>query len=122
MAIAACRTVQKLAETPAMKAVTTDGPNIAAMSDEDMLSDFRQRANSIYHASCTCRMGRSAKDSVTDARLRVHGVAGLRVIDASSFPNVTSGNTGAPVMMLAARGAEMILEDATRPIRMGGAA
>ncbi|CUK27497.1 Alcohol dehydrogenase [acceptor] [Cognatishimia activa] len=122
MAIAACRTVQKLAETPAMKAVTTDGPDIAGMSDEDMLSDFRQRANSIYHASCTCRMGRTEKDSVTDARLRVHGVAGLRVIDASSFPNVTSGNTGAPVMMLAARGAEMILEDASARVRLGGAA
>lgn len=110
-AIAAGRIAQKLAETPAIRAVVKDGPDIAAMSDEAILEDFRQRAGSIYHASCTCRMGRTAQDSVLDARLRVHGVAGLRVIDASSFPNVTSGNTNAPVMMLAARGAEMILQD-----------
>lgn len=65
-------------------------------------------------------MGRDAHDSVLDARLRVHGIAGLRVIDASSFPNVTSGNTNAPVMMLAARGAEMILQDAAHAIQQGG--
>lgn len=122
MAIAACRTVQKLADAPAIKAVIQDGPNIAAMSDDEVLLDFKERANSIYHASCTCRMGRTAQDSVTDARLRVHGIAGLRVIDASAFPNVTSGNTNAPVMMLAARGAEMILQDTQQPMRMGGAA
>lgn len=118
MAIAAGRTVQKLSETKAIRAVVQDGPDLKAMSDDDLLADFRERANSVYHASCTCRMGHSAKDSVLDARLRVHGVAGLRVIDASSFPNVTSGNTNAPVMMLAARGADMIVEDA---IRQGGA-
>lgn len=111
MAIAAGRIAQRLARTPAIRAVTREGPDIAAMSDGDLLADFRQRAGSVYHASCTCRMGSSARDSVLDARLRVHGVAGLRVIDASSFPNVTSGNTNAPVMMLAARGAEMILQD-----------
>ncbi|MCE8509696.1 GMC family oxidoreductase N-terminal domain-containing protein [Ruegeria pomeroyi] len=111
MAVAAGRIAQKLAETPAIRAVTVDGPDISAMSDADLLADFRQRAGSVYHASCTCRMGSSARDSVLDSRLRVHGVAGLRVIDASSFPNVTSGNTNAPVMMLAARGAEMILRD-----------
>ena len=91
-------------------------------ADDEVLLDFKERANSIYHASCTCRMGRTAQDSVTDARLRVHGIAGLRVIDASAFPNVTSGNTNAPVMMLAARGAEMILQDTHQPMRMGGAA
>ena len=122
MDIAACRTVQKLADAPAIKAVIQDGPDIAAMSDDEVLLDFKERANSIYHASCTCRMGRTAQDSVTDARLRVHGIAGLRVIDASAFPNVTSGNTNAPVMMLAARGAEMILQDTHQPMRMGGAA
>lgn len=112
MAIAAGRNIQKLANTPAIRAVVRKGPDIARHSDDALLEDFRERANSVYHASCTCRMGNSAADSVLDSRLRVHGMTGLRVIDASSFPNVTSGNTNAPVMMLAARGAEMILADA----------
>lgn len=122
MAIAAGRAVQKLAQTPAIRAVTQDGPDIEALSDEALLADFRARAASVYHASCTCRMGVSAESSVLDARLRVHGVRGLRVIDASSFPNITSGNTNAPVMMLAARGAGMILEDMAQSIQKGSAA
>lgn len=57
-------------------------------------------------------MGNDAGDSVVNARLQVHGVPGLRVVDASAFPNITSGNTNAPTMMLAMRAAEMILQDA----------
>ena len=96
-----------------MKQVTRERrePDILGMDDAALLENFRERAGSVFHASCTCRMGHTATDSVLDARLRVHGLAGLRVIDASAFPNVTSGNTNAPAMMLAARGAEMVLED-----------
>jgi choline dehydrogenase len=57
-------------------------------------------------------MGPDAATSVVDARLRVHGVSGLRVIDASSFPNLIAGNTNAPAMMLGWKGAEIVLEDA----------
>jgi choline dehydrogenase len=57
-------------------------------------------------------MGSDAATSVTDHRLKVHGLGGLRVVDASAFPNVTSGNTNAPTMMLAHRAADLILEDA----------
>jgi choline dehydrogenase len=57
-------------------------------------------------------MGPDPRDHVVDARLRVHGVAGLRVIDASVFPAVTSGNTHAPVQMVAERGADLVLADA----------
>ncbi len=112
-AIRASHLLQALAATPAMKRVTRERrvPDIAEMDDAALLENFRERAGSVFHASCTCRMGHTATDSVLDARLRVHGMAGLRVIDASSFPNVTSGNTNAPTMMLAARGAEMVLED-----------
>lgn len=83
------------------------------MQDGDaLMQDFRARASTVFHPASTCRMGRGAQDSVLDARLRVHGITGLRVVDASAFPAVTSGNTNAPTMMLAARAAEMILEDA----------
>jgi len=107
------RLIRQLLGTPALRAVTVAHrtPNILPMSDAELLADFRQRCSTNYHPSCTCRMGRDARDSVLDGRLRVHGVAGLRVVDASAFPNVTSGNTNAPTMMLAQRGAELILAD-----------
>jgi choline dehydrogenase len=86
------------------------GPEV--VTDEAMIEDFRARSGTVYHPSCTCRMGPDAATSVVDARLRVHGVAGLRVIDASSFPNLIAGNTNAPAMMLGWKGAEIVLEDA----------
>jgi choline dehydrogenase len=57
-------------------------------------------------------MGPDARTAVVDERLRVHGVQGLRIVDASIFPNITSGNLNAPVMMVAEKGADMILDDA----------
>ncbi|MFL5878085.1 MAG: GMC oxidoreductase, partial [Solirubrobacteraceae bacterium] len=61
-----------------------------------------------YHAACTCRMG-AEDDGVLDPELRVRGVDGLRVVDASSLPTITSGNTNAPVIMVAERAADLIL-------------
>lgn len=84
------------------------GPEV--QSDEAMIADFRARSGTVYHPSCTCRMGAEG-ESVLDARLRVRGVEGLRVCDASAFPNLIAGNTNAPAMMLGWRGAEMILQD-----------
>jgi choline dehydrogenase len=86
-------------------------PGVAVQSDAEILQDFRARAGSVYHASCTCAMGVDALTSVVDARLRVHGIASLRVVDASVFPSVTSGNTNGPVMMVAEKASEMILQD-----------
>jgi choline dehydrogenase len=59
-------------------------------------------------------MGDDRMTAVVDSRLKVHGIEKLRVIDASAFPNITSGNTNAPTMMLALRGADLVLEDRKR--------
>jgi choline dehydrogenase len=82
------------------------------MDDDEILADFRDRGGTVFHLCGTCRMGPDAGKAVVDPRLRVHGVAGLRVCDASAFPDITSANTNAPTLMLADRAAEMILEDA----------
>ena len=90
-------------------------PGSTVTSDEQILADFRARSGSVFHACGTCAMGSHARTSVLDPRLRVRGVAALRVVDASAFPNVTSGNTNAPVMMLAEKAADLILEDNRAP-------
>ncbi len=87
-------------------------PGLEVTRDEDIIADFRQRSGTVYHPSCTARMGDDAATSVVDSRLRVHGVQGLRVIDAAAFPNLIAGNTNAPAMMIGWRGAEMVLADA----------
>jgi choline dehydrogenase len=86
------------------------GPEV--QGDDALIADFRARSGTVYHPSCTCRMGPDPATSVIDPRLRVHGVTGLRVIDASSFPNLIAGNTNAPAMMVGWKGAELILQDA----------
>ena len=86
------------------------GPNVR--SDDEMVADFRERSGTVFHPSCTCRMGPDPASSVVDPRLRVHGVDGLRVCDASVFPTLIGGNTNAPAMMVGWKGAELILEDA----------
>lgn len=121
MAIRAGRVLRALAETPALRAVTRGryDPDMQDWDDDTLLADFRERASTIFHPTSTCRMGVSPDASVLDARLRVHGIGGLRVVDASSFPNVTSGNINAPVMMLATRASELILQDAETLNRQG---
>lgn len=89
-------------------------PDPTSMNDEEILEDFRQKASTVYHPTSTCRMGADASRAVLDSRLRVHGIGGLRVVDASAFPSITSGNTNAPTVMLAQKGSDMILEDADR--------
>ncbi|MFX0545112.1 GMC family oxidoreductase [Roseovarius sp. S1116L3] len=113
-AIRAGRILQGLARTNALRAVTKGckKPEFAAMDEDALLQEFRNRASTVYHPSCTCRMGKDAGSSVVNARLEVHGVPGLRVVDASAFPNVTSGNINAPTMMLSMQAADMILQDA----------
>jgi choline dehydrogenase len=86
-------------------------PGSAVASDEELVKAAGDLGTTIFHPVGTCRMGRDAH-SVVDDRLRVHGIEGLRVIDASIMPRITSGNTNAPTYMIAERGAEFILTDA----------
>jgi choline dehydrogenase len=85
------------------------GPEV--LSDDAVLEDFRNRAGSVYHVSCTCAMGPDPATAVVDARLRVHGLGRLRIADTSVFPAVTSGNTNAPTIMVAEKAADLILSD-----------
>jgi len=85
-------------------------PGAPVESDEQLLKAAGDLGTTIFHPVSTCRMGTDA-GSVVDERLRVRGIEGLRVIDASIMPRITSGNTNAPVYMIAERGAQMLIED-----------
>jgi choline dehydrogenase len=105
------RLLRRLASAPALRDVIETelkpGPDI--QSDAELLADIRQRASTVFHPVSTCRMGPDAETDVVDPCLRVHGVEGLRVVDASVFPSIPSGNTNAPTLMVAEKGADIIL-------------
>jgi choline dehydrogenase-like flavoprotein len=82
----------------------------SAQSDAQIEQFIRNHADTIYHPVGTCRMG-SDPLAVVNARLQVHGVAGLRVVDASVMPSVVGGNTNAPVIMMAEKAVDMIRAD-----------
>ncbi len=113
-AIQGGKLIRRIMSAPALRAVTTDEvlPGAAVDNDDAMLAYVRQNSGSIYHLCGSCAMGPDPRRAVVDARLRVHGMDGLRIADASVFPNVTSGNTNAATMMVAEKAAEMILQDA----------
>ena len=97
------------------------GPQVE--TDEQFIEEIRVRGVSNLHPVGTCRMGREV-DAVVDPRLRVHGITGLRVADASIMPQVPGGNTNAPSIMIGEKCAAMILEDARAAIdsELAGAA
>ncbi|MBA3908281.1 MAG: choline dehydrogenase [Rhodobacter sp.] len=111
--LAAVKYLRHLAAQPALARLIKEelrpGPDV--VTDEALIADFRARSGTVYHPSCTCRMGPDVEGSVVDARLRVHGVDGLRVIDTSAFPTIIAGNTNAPAMLMGWKGAEMVLAD-----------
>jgi choline dehydrogenase len=82
-------------------------PGSGVETDDELLDYARQKGSTVYHATCTCKMG-SDQMAVVDDQLRVHGLERLRVVDASVMPTVTSTNTNAPTIMIAERGAELI--------------
>lgn len=87
------------------------GPDLR--SDNDLLGYIRDTAWTVFHPSGTCRMGADPARAVVDPRLRVHGIDGLRIADASIFPIIPSGNTNAPAIMVGEKAANMILEDSS---------
>ena len=103
------RFVRRLFAAPALaKYVGTEIlPGTQVASDDELLDYARQKGSTVYHATCTCKMG-GDRMAVVDDQLRVHGLDGLRVIDASVMPTVTSTNTNAPTIMIAERGADLI--------------
>jgi choline dehydrogenase len=85
-------------------------PGLEFQTDDELARLAGDIGTTIFHPVGTCRMGRADDaDAVLDPRLRVRGVAGLRVVDASVMPDITSGNTNSPTLMIAERGAEWVL-------------
>ncbi|MHA6641738.1 GMC family oxidoreductase [Mesorhizobium sp. A623] len=113
--LAAVKFVRKIASMPAMAENIVEEilPGPSTTSDADLIQDFRRRSGTVYHPVSTCRMGPNASRAVVDPRLKVHGLSGLRIIDASIFPDNISGNTNAASTMTGWKGAEMVLEDQT---------
>ena len=109
------RLARKIAAQPSLRPYVLEevlpGPTVT--SDEALTEDLRRRGVSNLHPVGSCRMG-PGPDAAVDPRLRVHGVTGLRVIDASIMPQVVGGNTNAPAIMIGEKGAAMVLEDAER--------
>lgn len=113
-AIAGGRLIQRIEATRSFRALIDEPlpPALAQLTDEAILEDFRNRASTCYHPTSTCRMGRQPGEAVVDGNLLVFGIDGLRVVDASVFPAVTSGNTNAPTIMVAEKASELILRRA----------
>lgn len=106
--------LRRLSQTGPMREIIESeirpGPDI--VDDDALIADIRARSGSVFHPCGTCVMGPDPAGAVVDARLRVHGLDGLRVVDASIFPRITSGNLNAPTIMVGEKGSDLILQDA----------
>jgi len=107
------RLLRALAATRALSAIIeaelVPGPDVRGR--EALVADIRRRGGSVFHPVGTCRMGPDPSRAVVSSDLKVHGVEGLRVADASVFPTLTSGNTNAPAIMVGEKGADLVLGD-----------
>ena len=112
IAIDSIKVARKIADANSLKKYILEEyvPGPAFESDEELLEAAKNNSQSIYHPVGTCKMGNDI-DSVVDEKLKVYGVSGLRVVDASIMPELVSGNTNAPTMMIAEKASEMILAD-----------
>ncbi|MBX3538138.1 MAG: GMC family oxidoreductase N-terminal domain-containing protein [Chelatococcus sp.] len=111
------RYARRIAAAPALAELVADEhrPGASVQSDEEILDYIRMTGSSIYHPSGTCRMGPDpTRGDVVDARLRVHGLSGVRIADCSIMPRLISGNTNAAAIMIGERAAALIREDAAK--------
>ncbi|HEV7915744.1 MAG TPA: GMC oxidoreductase, partial [Albitalea sp.] len=108
------RVTRRIVSQPAMAKYKPNEvkPGVEFQSDEQLATLAGDIGTTIFHPVGTAKMGPAGDPAaVVDARLRVHGVLGLRVVDASIMPTITSGNTNSPVLMIAERAAEWIAQD-----------
>ncbi|MFK7753836.1 MAG: GMC family oxidoreductase [Sedimentitalea sp.] len=112
--IAGTRLLRRIAQTPALSAVIDSEflPGAEATSDADLEAYTRQTSWTVFHPCSSCRMGADRATSVVDAQLKVHGLQGLRVADASVFPTIPTGNTNAPAIMVGEKASDLILASA----------
>ena len=110
--ISGMKLIRKLSKTDALREIILSEkiPGEDVKSDEDLLDFARANAETVFHQCGTCRMGNNPLNSVVDEKLKVRGVSGLRVADASIFPTIPSGNINAPSIMVGEKAAEMILD------------
>lgn len=112
--VAGMQLCRRIVEAPSLTSCVSHevypGPEVR--TDEALAAFVADNAWTVFHPCGTCRMHRNSGDGVVDERLRVHGIRGLRVADASVFPSIPSGNTNAPAIMVGERAAFLILEDA----------
>ena len=116
--MAGVRIALKISQQPALKSVIT-GEFIAPepdASDEELWRYIEDESMTVYHPTSTCAIG-----PVVDPHLRVHGVEGLRVVDASVMPTIVRGNTNAPTIMIAEKAADLIREDASKAASVAAA-
>ena len=106
--------IRRIAQTPAFRAIAEHEmlPGPGLQDDAALLEHIKGDCWTVFHQCGTARMGADAATSVIDHRLRVHGLEGLRVADASVFPTIPSGNTNAPAIMVGEKASDIIREDA----------
>lgn len=109
------RLIRQIASQPALQGVIVDEtrPGPAVVDDRALLDYARESGQTAWHTVGSCRMGASPSDSAVDSTLRVHGIAGLRVADASVMPTIASSNTNAPAIMIGERAADFLMADAS---------
>ena len=106
------RLLRAMAKTPALSAIIEEEttPGLNCESDAELIDDIRSHSTTLFHPTSTCMMGPDTNTAVVDTHCRVYGIESLRVVDASVFPTVTSGNTNAPTIMVAEKVSALILE------------